>query len=82
MDGRRPPLDVYDELMGILMHGCVGEPVNLTLGFYIPISDIIDFITSPGSLTLPYNDDTMGRMIRLVQVAKGTPISCKEENDC
>ncbi|KAF8496527.1 hypothetical protein F5888DRAFT_394389 [Russula emetica] len=49
--GRRLPLDVYDELMGILMHGCV------------------DFITSKSS-TLPYDDDTMRRMIQLVQGAK------------
>ncbi|KAI0277909.1 hypothetical protein BGY98DRAFT_934068 [Russula aff. rugulosa BPL654] len=50
-DGRRLLFDVYDELMGILMHGC------------------IDVITSKSS-TLPYDDDTMRRMIRLVQAAK------------
>ena len=81
MDGRPLPLDVYDELMGILMYGCFGEPVSLTLGFYIPISDIIDVLTSRSS-TLPYDDDTMRRMIQLVQVAKGTPVGYKEENDC
>ncbi|KAF8474433.1 hypothetical protein DFH94DRAFT_131009 [Russula ochroleuca] len=50
-DGRHPPLDAYDELMGILMHGC------------------IDVITSSSS-TLPYDNDEMRRMIRLVQGAK------------
>jgi len=50
-DGRRLPLDVYDELMGILMYGCV------------------DLIHSP-PLAIPYDDDTMRRMIRLVQTAK------------
>ncbi|KAN0116202.1 hypothetical protein V8E52_006259 [Russula decolorans] len=53
-DGRRLSHDVCDELMGILMHGCV------------------DFMTSSLS-TLPYDDDTMRRMIRLVQATKGTP---------
>jgi hypothetical protein len=24
---RRLPLDAYDELMGTLLHGCVGEPI-------------------------------------------------------
>ncbi|KAH9989672.1 hypothetical protein BJV77DRAFT_1069397 [Russula vinacea] len=48
---RRLPLDAYDELMGILMHGCV------------------DVLTSKSS-TLPYDDDTMRRMVRLVQGAK------------
>ena len=36
--GRFLPLVVYDELMGTLMHGCVGEPVGLRLGFYMPTS--------------------------------------------
>ena len=30
---RRLTLDVYDELMGILMHGCIGELVGLRLSF-------------------------------------------------
>ena len=79
MDGRRLPLRVYDELMGILMHGCVGEPVGPTLDFYIPTFDTIDVITSRSS-TLPFDDDAMRRLIRLVQAAKGTPVSCEEEN--
>ena len=28
LDGRRLPIDVYDELQGILMHGCVGEFIS------------------------------------------------------
>ncbi|KAF8487058.1 hypothetical protein DFH94DRAFT_12899 [Russula ochroleuca] len=48
---RHLPLDVYDELMGILMHGCV------------------DVITSKSS-TLPYDDDKMLKMVRVVQGAK------------
>jgi len=42
--------------------------------------DTIDVITSKSS-TLPYSDDTMRRMIRLVQGAKGKPVCCKEEKD-
>ena len=30
---RRLTLDVYDELMGILTHGCIGEPIGLRLSF-------------------------------------------------
>ena len=36
-DGRRLPLEVYDELMGILMHGCVGKSVGLRLCFCTPM---------------------------------------------
>jgi hypothetical protein len=61
-DDRRLPFEVYDELMGILMHGCV------------------DVMTSKSS-TLPYNDDTMHRMIRLVQAAKGMPMCFEDEKD-
>ncbi|KAH9979764.1 hypothetical protein BJV74DRAFT_121406 [Russula compacta] len=50
-EGRSLPLDAYDELMGILSHGCV------------------DMMTSKSS-TLPYDDDTMHKMIKLVQKAK------------
>ncbi|KAH9981642.1 hypothetical protein BJV74DRAFT_887437 [Russula compacta] len=50
-EGRRLPLHVYDELTGILMHGC------------------IDVMTSKSS-TLPYDDDTMQKMMRLVQKAR------------
>ena len=32
-DDRRLTLDVYDELLGVLMHGCVGEPIGLRLSF-------------------------------------------------
>lgn len=42
--------------------------------------DTTDVITSRSS-TLPYDDDTMRGMIRLAQAAKGTSVSCKEEND-
>ncbi|KAF8481757.1 hypothetical protein DFH94DRAFT_732796 [Russula ochroleuca] len=52
---RRVPLDAYDELMGILLYGCVE------------------------SSTLPYDDDTMRRMIQLVQGAKGTPVCVKKK---
>ncbi|KAH9962948.1 hypothetical protein BC827DRAFT_1375672, partial [Russula dissimulans] len=50
-DDRRFPDEAYDELMGILAHGCV------------------DVLTSKSS-TLPYDDDTMQKMIGLVQSAK------------
>ena len=42
--------------------------------------DTIDVLTSKSS-TLPYDGDTMGGMIRLVQRAKGMPMYCKEEKD-
>jgi hypothetical protein len=35
--------------------------------------DAIDVLTSKSS-TLPYDDDTMRRMVRLVQGAKGMPV--------
>ncbi|KAI0250655.1 hypothetical protein BJV78DRAFT_1283075 [Lactifluus subvellereus] len=50
-EGRCLPLPVYDELAGILSHGCV------------------DMMTSTSS-TLPYDDDTMYKMIDLVRNAK------------
>ena len=31
-DDRRLPFEVYDELMGMLMHGCVGELIGPKLG--------------------------------------------------
>jgi hypothetical protein len=40
----------------------------------------IDFITSRAS-TLPYDDATMRRMIRLVQAAKGTPVCSEGKGD-
>jgi len=30
-EGRRLPLGVYDELMGMLVHGCFGEPIDSRL---------------------------------------------------
>ncbi|KAI9509029.1 hypothetical protein F5148DRAFT_1375430 [Russula earlei] len=50
-DNRRLPPEAYDELIGILSHGC------------------IDVLTSRSS-TLPYDDDTMQKMIGFVQSAK------------
>ncbi|KAH9003374.1 hypothetical protein EDB86DRAFT_2891767 [Lactarius hatsudake] len=50
-DGRHLQPAVYDELVGILSHGC------------------IDVMTSKTS-TLPYDDDTMQKMIKLVRKAK------------
>ena len=32
-EGRSLPLSVYDELMGILAHGCIGEPMNMKSEF-------------------------------------------------
>jgi hypothetical protein len=43
--------------------------------------DTIDVITSKVS-TLPYDDDMMLKMIRLVQAAKGMPMCFEEEKDC
>ncbi|KAH9074152.1 hypothetical protein EDB83DRAFT_2515916 [Lactarius deliciosus] len=50
-DGRHLQPAVYDELVGILSHGC------------------IDVMTSKTS-TLPYDDETMQKMIKLVRKAK------------
>ena len=77
-DDRRLPFEVYDELMGMLMHGCVGKSFGLKLGLQKVVNiDTIDVITSKSS-TLPYDDDGMRRMLRLVQAAKGTSVCCKE----
>jgi hypothetical protein len=60
--------------MGILAHGCVGEPTDPRLvSMRNPIVDVLDVMTSKLS-TFPYGDDTMKRMIGLVQKAKGTPV--------
>ena len=40
--------------------------------------DTIDTITSKSS-TLPYDDDTMQKMIELVRNAKSTPVCCREK---
>jgi hypothetical protein len=68
------PPRVYDELIGMLAHGCVGEPMALgSLGpSRMNDSDIncIDMLTSRTS-TLPYDDDKMQKMISLVEKAKG-----------
>ena len=71
---RRLPLVVYDELMGMLMHGCVGEPIFPGPGFRNEANiDTVDVITSKDS-TFPYDDDTMRKMIQLVQAAKSTSV--------
>ena len=31
---RRLPLGIYDELMGMLVHGCLGEPIDPRLVFH------------------------------------------------
>ena len=43
-------------------------------------NDVVDAITSKDS-TFPYDVDTMHRMMRLVQEAKGTQMCCKEERE-
>ena len=78
---RRLPLDVYDELMGTLVHGCVGGSIGPELNFLRDKGqhfDATDVITSKVS-TLPFDNDTMRRMIRLVQAAKGMLVCRKEE---
>ena len=65
----------------MLVHGCVGKPIFPGLGFQRDTNiDTVDVITSKSS-TLPYDDDTMRRMIRLVQAAKGTRMCYKEERE-
>ncbi|KAI9458695.1 hypothetical protein BJY52DRAFT_1223443 [Lactarius psammicola] len=58
-DGRCLQPAVYDELVGILSHGCMDSTVGGTT----------DVMTSKSS-TLPYDDDTMQKMIKLVRKAK------------
>ena len=41
--------------------------------------DAIDVLTSKSS-TLPYDGDTMRRLVRLVQEAKSTLMYCKEKD--
>ena len=31
---------------------------------------------------MPWDDETMQKLIKLVQRAKSTPVYCKEEQDC
>ena len=71
--GRTLPLGVYDELMGILVHGCIGEPMSLSYTSSMKDNnlDTIDVMTSRTS-TFPYDNDQMQRMIELVQRAKRT----------
>ena len=72
-EGRSLPLGAYDELMGVLAHGCIGELMILswTLSMKDNNFDTIDVMTSRSS-TLPYDNDQMQKMIELVQKAKGT----------
>ena len=64
--------DVYDELVGILSHGSMGEfCVIVVLSSYGSTADTTDVMTSKSS-TLPYDAETMQQMIRLVRNAKGT----------
>ena len=74
-EGRCLPVDVYDELMGILVHGCIGKPLDSRLLVFTttPIIHPPDIMTSSSS-TLPYDDEKMRNMIGLVQKAKGTPV--------
>ena len=67
--------------MGMLVHGCVGKPIFPGLGFQRDANiGTVDVITSKSS-TLPWDDDTMRRMIRLVQAAKGKRVCYKEERE-
>ena len=59
--------------MGMLAHGCVGEPIHFvsdsTCMKYSDM-DCLDMMTSKTS-TFPYDDDKMQKMITLVEKAKG-----------
>ncbi|KAH9074275.1 hypothetical protein EDB83DRAFT_2516038 [Lactarius deliciosus] len=55
-EGRRLESEIYDELVGILSHGCVGKSAFL-------------------SSTLPYDDDTMKKMLELVRSAKESDVN-------
>ena len=57
----------------MLVHGCVGEPIQLVSGSTcIKDSDMdcLDIMASKTS-TIPYDDDKMQKMITLVEKAKG-----------
>jgi hypothetical protein len=66
--------------MGILVHGCVGEPMVWSCGSVNePNIDTVDVLTTKYS-TLLYDDVTMQKMIELVQKAKGTSLYNKGDN--
>ena len=73
--GQGLPLSTHDELMGMLSYGCVGEFVHL--GPWVcettTQSYILDVRTSKSS-TLPFDNDTMQNMIKIVQNARSTPV--------
>ena len=78
--GRDLPVSICDELIEILSHGCVGEFARLWLCFHEePNVDTTDSMTS-SSPTLPYDVDTMQKMIEVVKNAKGTSMYCTEVN--
>jgi hypothetical protein len=57
--------------MGILAHGCMGEPLDLRPSCtQVPDIDDIDIMTSKTSI-LPYDGDKMQKMITLLQIAQG-----------
>ena len=51
----------------------VSQPLRSWSYMKIPILDALDVMSSKSS-TFPYDDDTMKRMIGLVQRAKSTPV--------
>ncbi|KAH9050812.1 hypothetical protein EDB87DRAFT_1583109, partial [Lactarius vividus] len=64
-EGRRLTHAVYDELVGVLSHGC------MVLSSYGSTAATTDVMTSKSS-TLPYSAGTMQQMIGLVRNAKGS----------
>jgi len=71
-EGRNLPNGTYDELMGILVGGCMGTPMpGWLFVFKNPNVNTIGVLTS-NFTTTPYDDVTILKMIKLVQKAKGT----------
>jgi hypothetical protein len=70
--GRYLQRDIYDELVGMLSHGCMGEFMSLSLlsSQSSCVDNATDVLTSKSS-TLPYDVDTMQKMLALARNAKG-----------
>ncbi|KAI9429199.1 hypothetical protein H4582DRAFT_322971 [Lactarius indigo] len=61
---------VYDELLGILSHGCMGKHVYLAVpSRQNSMIGTTDILTSKSS-TLSYDDDTIQKMVNLVRKVK------------
>ena len=81
--GRSLPLSVYDELIGMLSYGCIGELCVWVSFRETLLRHYIDVMTaSTKNMTSLYDRHNMREMIELVRQAKGKLVMCKEKRDC